>query len=106
MQVRKWTKPGTDEIRYYISCRFGGAPFLSNSANRLIDGRWIAKGDDGMAHIYTKTQHGRGACRTEDGDWLDKAFLGSEPVTFSKWEATYEACLTKSGNFSVAKYMK
>lgn len=105
MNIRKWSRPGTDEVRYYIDNRFGGAPFLSFSANRLLDGRWIGRDDDGMAHVFTKTQHGSGYCRSEDGKWLDEA-IGVAGKTFAEWEATFEACLTKSGNFSIARYMK
>ncbi len=106
MNIRKWSKPGTDEIRYYFDMRFGPAPFLSHENNYLLSGRWIGCDDNGLAHIYTKTSGGFGRCRSEDGDWLDTAFFGSDPITFTGWEKIYNSCLTKSGNFSVAKYMK
>jgi|SRR6185437_5516531 len=105
MQIRRWQKPGSDEVRYYFDLRFGGAPFLSYSANGLLCDRWIGRDEDGMAHIFAKTQHGRGACRTEDGDWLDRAF-GLEGKTFDDWERIYGACLTKRGRFSIAQYAK
>lgn len=102
---RRWQKPGTEEVRYYIDTRYS-VSFLPNNTLRLCSGRWIGAGDDGLAHVYAKPQSGNGRCRSDDGEWLDRAILGSDPVTFAKWEQTFEACLTKSGNFSVAKYMK
>jgi hypothetical protein len=105
MNIRKWTRPGTDEVRYYFDLKFGGARFLSFDANRLLSGRWIGRSDDGMAHIYAKTQAGSGYCRTEDGEWLDAKF-GIEGKTFEEWEAMFAACQTGGGNFSEARYMK
>ena len=103
MKICKWQRPGTEEVRYYLDTRHAGAPFLDYRANQLLAGRWIGRSEDGNAHVFAKPRHGTGACRTVDGDWLDKAFGLS---TWAAWEATFAACQTASGNFSLAKFMK
>lgn len=101
MQIKRWTKPGSDEVRYYISTRFAGAPFLSFRDNGRIDGMWIGN-LNGEAHVMHKTVHGVG-CATERADGLDERF---GLTTWAEWEKAFNACLTKNGNFSVAKFMK
>jgi hypothetical protein len=102
VQITKWQKPGSDEIRYYISCRFGGAPFLSYRDNCTIDGMWIGKDSDGNAHVYHKTIHGTGHA-TERSWHLDQSF---GLTTWGAWELSFDSCLTKSGRWSEARFMK
>lgn len=97
--IRKWTKPGSDEVRYYLDCGFGGFSFLNRHENQIADRRWIGKADDGAAHVYAKGATGR--ARGEDGPWLDEVFC---LTSWQAWEATFAACQTKGGNFSVAKF--
>lgn len=102
MQICKWIKPGTDETRYYVSTRFGGAPFLSYSDNAAIDGMWIGCDQESKARVMHKTMHGVGTA-TERSWHMDSAFGLS---TWEAWEVAFNACLTKSGKFSIAKFMK
>lgn len=110
MNIRRWSRPETDEVRYYFDTKFGGAKWMTAQANRMLVGRWIGKADDGsgghVARIFAKTIHGCGRCRTEDGPDLDSAFFFHKTLTWEEWESQYQACLTKGGNWSSKKYMK
>lgn len=110
MNIRKWSHPTTGEVRYYFDTKFGGASWMTRDGNALLAGRWIGAADCGdgtlYARIYAKPSHGVGKCRTEDGPHLDSAFFGERVPTWEVWEAIFQSCLTKSGNFSEAKYRK
>lgn len=101
MQITRWTKPNSEEVRYYISTRFGGAPFLAFRDNARVDGMWIGE-FDGSALIMHKTQHGTGRA-WERADGLNEKF---GLTTWEAWEKAFAACQTKSGKFSMAKFMK
>lgn len=101
MQISRWIKPGTNEVRYYISTRFGGFPFLNFSQNSKINGMWIGE-FEGKAKIMHKAQYGAGRA-WENAIGLDECFGLS---SWEAWETAFNVCQTKSGNFSVAKFMK
>lgn len=105
MRLTKWTKPGTNEVRYYFDVRFGGCKYLSRSENAALSGRWVAADDAGLAVSWQKPQHGIGMCRGEIGGHIDSR-LGIAGMTFAAFEALYDASLTESGNFSEVRFFK
>jgi hypothetical protein len=98
--LRKWTHPKTDEVRYYVSTTYP-IPFLSNSDQRGIAGRWIAKDHNGNARFFERGQ--TGPCYGEDGRHYDERFQ-LQGMTFERFEELFNSSLTKGGNFSWRRY--
>ena len=105
MNLNKWNKPNSSEVRYYFDTKFGGCKYLSYSENAALRGRWIGSNAEGKAVSFVKTQFGTGSCRGEDGAHLDER-LGYAGMTFEAFERLYASSLTASGNFSESRFFK